>query len=231
MSNINITPIGYVSSPFKQKFAIPRQSGLSSVLSVIRFNSEFHGREAFRGLEGYSRIWILWLFSENADRGWSPTVRPPVLGGNKRIGVFASRSPFRPNPVGLSAARLEKIEFDRDKGPLLYVRGADIADGTPVIDIKPYLPYADAFPEERTLFPPPTEKKLTVHFPEKFIRIIPEEMREPLIQALECDPRPAYREDGERIYSFFFDKFEISFSVRSGELFVEKAQEIPKGQA
>ena len=142
-------PIAHIQNDFNEKFGIPRQSGLAELPSVIVFTPEYRVKEAFRGLELYSHIWLIWQFSEVPDKKWSPTVRPPKLGGNKRMGVFATRSPFRPNPIGLSAVKLLKIDYEAENAPLIHVSGADLMNNTPIYDIKPYLPYADSFPEAR----------------------------------------------------------------------------------
>ena len=214
--------IGSVKSDFPEKFGIPRQSGLVEELkSRIVFEPEYRVQEAFRGLEGYSRIWILWQFSEAVRDKWSPTVRPPKLGGNRRVGVFASRSPFRPNPIGLSAVRLDRVELDTPEGPVLHVSGADIMDGTPVLDIKPYLPYVDAYPDERGGFA--FQQKggvLQVDFPAGLIAKIPDGKREALMAVLAQDPRPAYQEDPERVYNMSFGGVEVSFTVDGNKLSV-----------
>lgn len=218
--------IARVKSDFPEKFGIPRQSGLTGLVSQIIFEPEYRVPEAFRGLEGYSHIWILWEFSEakqakQAD--WSPTVRPPKLGGNKRMGVFATRSPFRPNPIGLSSVKLEKIDFDCKDAPVLYVSGADIMDGTPVYDIKPYLAYTDSHPEAAGGFSvPDSAEKLQVKFAAGQLEKLPEYLRKGLKEALEQDPRPAYQNSSERIYIMDFAEFEVHFSVKGSVLTVLK---------
>lgn len=217
MTNMKI--IAHVRSDFPEKFGIPRQSGLADLPSVIIFEPEYRVKEAFRGLELYSHIWVLWEFSEAKQKEWSPTVRPPKLGGNARRGVFSTRSPYRPNPIGLSAVRLDGIEFDSDKGPILHISGADIMDNTPVFDIKPYLPYADAYPDAKGGFAlQDKEGLLKVSFPERLLEKIPEDKRNGLTAALAQDPRPAYQEDPERVYTMSFGGFEISFRVKKGVL-------------
>ena len=214
--------IGYVKSDFPEKFGIPRQSGLVEELkSRIVFEPEYRVQEAFRGLEGYSRIWILWQFSEAVRDKWSPTVRPPKLGGNRRVGVFASRSPFRPNPIGLSAVRLDRVELDTPEGPVLHVSGADIMDGTPVLDIKPYLPYVDAYPDERGGFAfQQRGGVLQVDFPAELFARVPDGKREALMAVLAQDPRPAYQEDPDRVYTMSFGGVEVSFTVDGNKLTV-----------
>lgn len=222
MSAVSMQVIAHVRSDFPEKFGIPRQSGLVEELkSRIVFEPEFRIPEAFRGLEGYSRIWILWQFSEAVRDKWSPTVRPPRLGGNRRVGVFASRSPFRPNPIGLSAVRLDRVELDSPEGPVLHVSGADIMDGTPVLDIKPYLSYVDAYPEEKGGFALQQRGGvLQVDFPAELIARIPTDKQAALIAVLAQDPRPAYQEDPDRVYTMSFGGAEVSFSVEGNKLSV-----------
>lgn len=211
---ISLNIIAHVKSDFPEKFGIPRQSGLSTLISKIVFEPEYRVREAFRGLSGYSHIWILWQFSEAVRENWSPTVRPPKLGGNTRMGVFATRSPFRPNPIAISAVRLEKIDLDSPDGPVLYVSGADIMNDTPVIDIKPYIPYADAYPEALSGFAVDRNGgRFEVIFPEELLEKIPEDKRNGLISVLSQDPRPGYSEDSDKIYTMSFGDKQISFSV------------------
>ena len=211
-------PIAHIHSDFSTKFGIPRQSGVvESLQAEIVFEPEFRSREAVRGLDGYSHIWLIWEFSENVDAPWSPTVRPPRLGGNVRMGVFATRSPFRPNPIGLSCVRLERVEAETPRGPVLHVRGADLVDGTPIFDIKPYLPYADSHPDARGGFTDPITRKL--------LRVsAPEELREKfpagLLGVLENDPRPRYQDDPERVYGLSFGGWNVRFRVAGEELTV-----------
>ena len=206
--------IAHVRSLFPAKFGIPRQSGLAELPAKIVFEPEYRVTEAFRGLEGYSHIWILWQFSETEREEWSPTVRPPKLGGNKRMGVFATRSPFRPNPIGLSSVRLDKIDLDDAEGPVLYVSGADIMDGTPVLDIKPYLAYTDSHRSAAGGFSlQETQGALTVDFPAELLEKVPEELRKGLTEILSQDPRPAYQDSPERIYIMDLADMEIRFTV------------------
>ncbi len=208
--------IAVVHTDFPEKFGIPRQSGLAETRGVIEFEKPFRDPAAVRGLEGFSHIWLLWEFSENADAGWSPTVRPPRLGGNMRMGVFATRSPFRPNPIGLSCVKLEKIDFDCENAPRLIVRGADMVDGTPIYDIKPYLPHADCIPEATGGFAAPlTAYQLRVEIPDA----IPFDRKEELIKILEQDPRPSYHND-DREYGMSFAGHTVRFFVKDGTLFV-----------
>lgn len=211
---LNLKVIAHIRTDFKTKFGIPRQSGLADTKAVIVFEPEFRSPDAVRGIEEYSHIWLLWGFSEVKRVGWSATVRPPRLGGNERVGVFATRSPFRPNPIGLSSVRLDKVEYSEKEGPLLHVAGADLMDGTPIYDIKPYLPYVDAhsdasggFAERRK------DYELKVVIPEEWRKEIPEEQIEPLEQILAQDPRPSYQQDPDRVYGMEYAGMEIRFRV------------------
>lgn len=214
-------PIAHIHSDFSTKFGIPRQSGIvESLQAEIVFTPEFRSREAVRGLDGYSHIWLIWEFSENVDAPWSPTVRPPRLGGNVRMGVFATRSPFRPNPIGLSCVRLERIEFSDARGPVLHVAGADLMDGTPIYDIKPYLPYADAHPEALGGFAPSPKETIEVKSPPELLQKLPEGQREALLGVLAQDPRPQYQNDPERVYGMSFGGWDVKFRVKDGVLTV-----------
>ena len=210
--------IARVHSDFPAKFGIPRQSGLVPELKAkVVFEPGFRSREAVRGLEQFSHIWLIWQFSEVPEDTWSPTVRPPRLGGNKRVGVFASRSPFRPNPVGLSCVRLEKIEENEELGPVLHIAGADLMDGSPVFDIKPYLPYVDSHPEAQEGFTGMTRRhRLEVEIPEQWLAMVPEEKREALTGILANDPRPSYQHDPARVYGFSYAGLEVRFTVADG---------------
>lgn len=214
--------IAKIHNDFKEKFGIPRQSGrVPELISRIVFEPEYRVREALRGIEGYSHLWLIWQFSEVSRDTWSPTVRPPRLGGNHRMGVFATRSPYRPNPIGLSSVRLIGIENDKERGPVLIISGADLLDGTPIYDIKPYLAYTDSHPEATGGFADPVrDYSLKVDFPEMLLSKIPEEKREGLKKLLADDPRPSYQDDPEREYGMSFGKYEISFKVKDGVLTV-----------
>ena len=207
--------IGHIETDFKEKFGIPRQSGLvKESTGRIVFEKEYNVPEAFRGLEDFSHIWVLWRFSEAVRENWSPTVRPPLLGGNKRMGVFATRSPFRPNSVGLSALKLENVEFSKTDGVILHVSGADLLNGTPIYDIKPYLPYADSIPDAIGGFTQSLEeRRLKVDFPEELLNKVKEEKRTALTAVLAADPRPSYQDDPERVYGMSFADYEIKFKV------------------
>lgn len=210
--------IARISTPFKTKFGIPRQSGVTpDVKGEIMFEPDYREIEAVRGLEGFSHIWLIWCFSESVSDKWSPTVRPPRLGGNVRMGVFATRSPFRPNPIGLSSVVLERIEYTDDRGPVLHVRGADLMDGTPIFDIKPYVAYADAHPDASGGFTDTAEfKKLCVELGDG----VTPPLSEGLIEVLENDPRPRYHDDPERVYGMEYDGREVKFRVRGDTLTV-----------
>lgn len=216
--------IAHIESDFTEKFGIPRQSGLvEDLVSRIVFEKEYRVPEAFRGLEDFSHIWIIWQFSEAVREDWSPTVRPPRLGGNKRMGVFATRSPFRPNSIGLSSVRLLKIDFDCPEAPVLYVSGADMLNGTPIFDIKPYLPYTDSHPEARGGFAlQQKEGVLDVDFPPEQLEKVRPELRNGLIEVLAQDPRPQYQNSPERVYTFDFAEYSVSFTVRDNTLYVSE---------
>ena len=211
---LQIRPIAYIRTDFPTKFGIPRQAGITGELrGKIVFEPEYRVEESLRGVEGFSHLWLIWGFSENENRRWSPTVRPPRLGGNVRMGVFATRSPFRPNGLGLSCVRLLSAEKEKDLGVTLNVAGADMMDGTPIYDIKPYLPYADCIPEATGGFAPDSGKRLSVEIAPELLERLPEEKREGLLAVLANDPRPRYQNDPERIYGFPFAGFEIRFRV------------------
>lgn len=219
---MEITPIAYIRSDFQEKFGIPRQSGLVEALRAeVVFAPEYRVPEAVRGLEDFSHIWLIWEFSQARREGWSPTVRPPRLGGNRRLGVFATRAPFRPNALGLSAVRLEAVEPDAPRGPVLHVSGADLLDGTPIYDIKPYIPYADAIPEASGGFTDRVDRLLlAVDCPPDLLERVPPEKREALLAVLAQDPRPSYQDDPGRVYGFGFAGLEVRFRVEEGTLIV-----------
>lgn len=222
-NTVPMRTIARIRTDFPEKFGVPRQSGVVETLrGKIVFEPAFRNADALRGIDGFSHLWLLWQFSENPQKPWSPTVRPPKLGGNRRMGVFATRSPFRPNPLGLSCVRLEKVDWNTPNGPILVVTGADMTDNTPLFDIKPYVPYTDAHPEACGGFAvPPDAACLQVDFPKELLEKLPEEKRATLIDVLAQDPRPGYRhEDDERVYGFPFAGFEIRFTVRGERLSV-----------
>lgn len=213
-----IRPVAHIRSDFREKFGIPRQSGLApSLRAEVVFVPEYRSAEAVRGLEEFSHLWLIWQFSRAVREGWSPTVRPPRLGGNTRVGVFATRAPFRPNPLGLSCVALLGI----GEGPVLQVAGADLLDGTPIYDIKPYLPYSDARPEARGGFTDRVDRRLlTVVFPPELVAQVPEEKRGALCEVLAQDPRPSYQDDPARVYGMDFAGLNIRFAVAGDTLTV-----------
>lgn len=215
-------PVAHIRSDFSSKFGVPRQAGLVEELrAIVVFEPPCRMAAALRGIEGFSHLWLIWEFSENRDRGWSPTVRPPRLGGNKRMGVFATRSPFRPNPIGLSCVRLEGVEWDTPEGPVLHVSGADLVNGTPILDVKPYIPYADCHPEAAGGFAAGAPKgTLAVECPSELLSQVPEGRRAALLGVLGQDPRPSYQDDPGRVYGFGFAGLEVRFTVREGVLTV-----------
>jgi len=220
--------VARIHSDFPTKFAIPRQSGILDTLeSRIVFEKEFQNPDYLRGIEEYSHLWLLWCFSEHLDRKASPTVRPPRLGGNQRVGVFATRSPFRPNPIGLSSVRLLRVE-EGSEGKVLVVSGADLMDGTPIFDIKPYLPAFDSHPDALGSFSQAHQNdSLRVECPKELLLVVPEKKRAALMEILAQDPRPSYQEDPNRIYGFFFAGFEIRFSVCDGVAIVKEIRVNP----
>ena len=214
--------IAHICNDFKEKFGIPRQSGLvKGTRSVIVFEPEYRNSDALRGIEGFSHLWLIWSFSKAKRDGWSPTVRPPRLGGNTRMGVFATRSPFRPNALGLSCVELIEVQHHTESGPVLIVGGADLMDGTPIYDIKPYLPHADCHPEATGGFSSDkVEYALEVDFPAELLTRIEPENREVVTQLLRQDPRPSYQSDPERVYGMKYGRWNIKFRVDQGLLTV-----------
>ena len=217
--NMTLKVIAHIHTAFPTKFGIPRQSGLvDSLLGEIIFTPEYRNADAVRGLEDFSHIWLVWQFSGAVRDTWSPTVRPPRLGGNTRMGVFATRSPFRPNPLGLSSVKLEAIEHRPEVGPVLIVRGADLMDGTPIYDIKPYIPYADCHPDASAGFTAQTRMHhLQVNCPPELWALVPANQQDGLRGVLENDPRPSYQHDPERVYGMEFSDLEVHFVV-DGEI-------------
>ena len=217
-----IRPIAHIHCDFKEKFGIPRQSGLiDSARAKIVFLPEYRNPDALRGLDGYTHLWLLWQFSEAVRSEWSPTVRPPRLGGNKRMGVFASRSPFRPNPIGLSSVKIVSIDLNTSKGPIIEVAGADLLDGTPIYDIKPYLAYTDSHPDAASGFALTSDApKLDVEIPEEILEKIPADLHQSVIDILAEDPRPGYQDDPSRIYTMQYATLEICFKVEGSTLTV-----------
>ncbi len=222
MENVSIQIIARMRSDFATKFGIPRQSGLVEELrSTIVFEPEFRNSDALRGLEDFSHLWIIWQFSEAVRTGWSPTVRPPRLGGNTRMGVFATRSPFRPNNLGLSSVRILGLEDTKDHGTVIHVAGADLMDGTPIFDIKPYIPYADSHPEATGGFTDNAgDFLLKVDFPTPLLEMLPLNKRDAAVAVLSHDPRPSYQRKAGRIYGLTFAGFDIRFTVDDDNLTV-----------
>lgn len=222
MDDLRLVPIARIQNDFTSKFGLPRQSGLIQTLeSTLVFEPEFRNPDSLRGLEGYTHIWLIWGFSENIREGWSPMVRPPRLGGNQKMGVFATRSPFRPNPLGLSCVKLQSINLENPSSPTLTLTGADMMNGTPVYDIKPYLPYTDFLPDAVGGFAHGAPAlPLQVEFPDALLHQVPAEKQATLLQVLAADPRPAYQENPERVYGFGYAGMDIRFRVKDGVLTV-----------
>ena len=221
----DITPIARIETPFGEKFGVPRQSGIADCPGRIVFEMPYRDPEAVRGLEGFSHVWLIWQFDRALRPTWSPTVRPPRLGGNQRIGVFATRSPFRPNGLGLSAVELERVSLDEPDGPVLYVRGADMVSGTPIFDIKPYLAYADSYPDASGGFTGgDAGARLTVDFPPELLARFDAGERQGLLSALAADPRPRYQDDPERVYGMRYDGRNVRFTVRDGTVLVTEVE-------
>ena len=219
---LTLSPIAVIRTDFPEKFGIPRQSGIVASLSgEIVFEPAFRNPDTLRGIEGFSHLWLIWEFSKSRGRGWSPTVRPPRLGGNARVGVFASRSPFRPNPLALSCVRLLGVDYDRPDGPVLLVSGADMVSGTPIFDIKPYLPYSDSHPDASGGFASDgAGRMLEADFPPALLERVPEEKRAALLGVLRADPRPPYQHDPEREYGLSFAGKNVRFVVDGDRLTV-----------
>ncbi len=221
MSRITIEPIGYIQNNYKEKFGVPRQSGLSeSVISKILFEDDYKDPNYFKGIEEFSHIWLIWYFSDINKNHIKPTVRPPKLGGNKRVGVFATRSPFRPNRIGISCVKVIKTEYNHE-GKSIFVTGADLMDGTPIIDIKPYLPYTDCRPDATNGFAlDDINGKLEIKCSDELLKKIPFDMIDGLFETLKHDPRPSYQNDCERIYGMNHGDLQIKFKVNNNELII-----------
>ena len=224
MDTINMQIIARMKSDFPTKFGIPRQSGLvESLRSTVVFDPAYRNADALRGIEGFSHLWIIWQFSEAVRQDWSPTVRPPRLGGNTRLGVFATRSPFRPNAIGLSCVKLLGVEHTADSGTVLHVAGADLMDGTPILDIKPYIPYSDSHPDAAGGFTDTADDfLLDVDFPDALLELLPSDKREAAVGVLSHDPRPSYQRTSDRIYGLNFAGFDIRFCVEGKTLIVKE---------
>ncbi len=222
MESVEMQIIARIKSDFPTKFGIPRQSGLVKELrATIIMEPEFRNPDMLRGLEGFSHLWLIWQFSANADKAWSPTVRPPRLGGNTRLGVFATRSTFRPNFMGLSSVKLEGLEQTKEYGTVIHISGADLMDGTPIFDIKPYIPYGDCHPDATGGFTDTADSYLLdVDFPEGLLYKLPEDKQDAAIGVLSHDPRPSYQKDSDRVYGISFAGFDIRFTVTKNKLTV-----------
>ena len=228
MDTATVKVIARMKSDFPTKFGIPRQAGLVEELkSTVVFEPEFRNPDALRGIEGYSHLWLIWQFSEAVREDWSPTVRPPRLGGNVRMGVFATRSPFRPNAIGLSSVKLLGVEHTEQFGTVLHVGGADLMDGTPIFDIKPYIPYGDCHTDATGGFTDTAgEFLLKVDFPDNLLAILPEGKRDAAIGVLSHDPRPSYQRTPDRVYGLSFAGFDIRFTVQEDTLTVEAVEKL-----
>lgn len=228
MENVTMQVIARIKSDFPTKFGIPRQSGLVEELqATIVMEPEFRNPDMLRGIEGFSHLWLIWQFSANADKAWSPTVRPPRLGGNARLGVFATRSTYRPNFIGLSSVKFEGLEHTKDFGTVIHISGADLMDGTPIFDIKPYIPYGDCHPEATGGFTDTADSYLlSVDFPEQLLKILPDNKRSAAIGVLSHDPRPSYQKDSDRVYGISFAGFDIRFTVKDNKLTVIEVKQI-----
>ena len=221
--SVPMSIIARIRTDFPTKFGIPRQSGLVEELrGVVVFEPEYRNPDALRGMEGFSHLWLLWQFSEAVRDTWSPTVRPPRLGGNERMGVFATRSPFRPNAIGLSCVKLEGVELHTPDGPMIEVSGVDLMDGTPIFDIKPYVPYVDAHPDALGGFASTRPQHLDVDIPPQLLALLPESRRAALAGVLACDPRPSYQDDPARVYGLDFGGYNIKFTVDGDKLTVHE---------
>ena len=225
---ISVHPIAKMRSDFPTKFGIPRQSGLAENLhSTIVFEPLYRNPDALRGLEDFSHLWIIWQFSEAVRSEWTPTVRPPRLGGNVRMGVFATRSPFRPNSIGLSCVKLIGLEQTADTGTVIHVAGADLMDGTPILDIKPYIPYCDAHPDALGGFTTnASDYLLTVEFPPALLQLFPKDKQAAALEVLSHDPRPSYQADPDRVYGLSFAGFDIRFTVENNVLYVKEVTKL-----
>ena len=226
--DISMRPVAHIRSQFPTKFGIPRQSGLvESLRATVVFEPEYRDPQALRGIEGFSHLWLIWCFSESVGKPWSPTVRPPRLGGNARLGVFATRSPFRPNPLALSCVKLEEVVSTPNEGTVLVVSGADLMDGTPIFDIKPYIPYADAHPEAAGGFTSTAgDFLLRVECPAPLLEKVPAAAREALLGVLSHDPRPSYQRNPDRMYGLTFAGYDIRFRVQEDVLTVTAVEKV-----
>ncbi len=223
-----IRPVAVIRNGFRSKFGVPRQSGLDGLtVSIVVMEPEYRAAEAFRGIEEFSHLWLLWLFDGEEEYGkWSPTVRPPKLGGNKRVGVFASRSPNRPNRIGMTVVRLLSVDHDAREGPLLRVTGCDMTDGTVIIDIKPYIPYADSRPDAAGGYSVDGDVRLKVVSPPEAAATMPEDIKEAVYELISLDPRPGYQSDPERVYHMEYSGYDVSFRISGGTAEITGAQKL-----
>lgn len=227
MEGPTLKVIAKINTDFSDKFGIPRQSGMVGTTAKIIFEPKYRNVDAVRGLEGFSHIWLLWQFSKSLRDGWSPTVRPPRLGGNKRVGVFATRSPFRPNEIGLSSVKLKGIKILENEGPVLFVEGADLLDGTPIYDIKPYLKFTDSHPDAVDGFAEDyADYKLSVDFSDDLKVGLQPEVIEAIIELLAADPRPSYQNDPKRVYGMIYSNYEVKFTVDGEVLSVKSVDRV-----
>lgn len=226
--SLTLNPIAHIRTDFGSKFGVPRQSGVVPELTAtIVFQPAYRNPDALRGIEDFSHLWLVWHFSEVKQEGWSPTVRPPRLGGNTRMGVFATRSPYRPNPIGLSSVKLVAVDYDTPDGPVIHVAGADLMDGTPIFDIKPYIPYGDCHTDATGGFTDRAgEFLLSVEFPEELLKKLPEDKQEAAIGVLSHDPRPSYQRKPDRIYGLTFAGYDIRFQVNEDILTVVEVNKV-----
>lgn len=223
---VNFSPVARIENDFPTKFGLPRQSGMSEhLISKIVMEKEYRNPDAFRGIEEFDYLWLIWLFEPMGKREWSPTVRPPKLGGNRRMGVFATRSPNRPNPIGLTRVKLLSVELSEKDGPVLTVGGADLMSGTAILDIKPYIPFADSVPKAASGEYSPQLRRLSeVVIPDDILELFSTERQNALREVLACDPRPGYQDDAERIYGFRYGDYDIRFRVEDGKAIVVSAE-------
>ena len=227
-AEMSVPYIARIRTDFATKFGVPRQSGVvPQVRATVVFEPPYRNPDALRGIEGFSHLWLLWHFHQVQQEGWSPTVRPPRLGGNARMGVFATRSPYRPNPIGLSSVRLEEVRLHTPDGPVLVVSGADLMDGTPIVDIKPYLAYTDSHPDATGGFVTGlTDRSLAVECPAPLLEGVEPALRESLLAVLAHDPRPTYQQDSERVYGMDFGGYQVKFTVADGTLTVQRVERL-----
>ena len=227
-TSLTMPYIAHIETDFATKFGVPRQSGVvPQVRATVVFEPAYRNPDALRGIEGFSHLWLVWHFHQVQQDGWSPTVRPPRLGGNTRMGVFATRSPYRPNPIGLSSVKLEGVDLHTPLGPVLYVSGADLMNGTPILDVKPYLAYTDSHPDATGGFVAGlSDRSLAVNCPDRLLEGVDSTLREPLLAVLAHDPRPTYQQDSDRVYGMDFGGYQVKFTVTDGTLTVQSLEKL-----